>query len=127
MFGHGDELQTAGEVFARALPITEELAVAAEAVLAAVEAELEQTETAAELLRAQDGGRDTETAEVFRRGAVKALAADRSRWRRIVNTLRQQPEPGFDPNAGRADFRGAETGSDLRARLGSTDGERENL
>ncbi|UGT61813.1 hypothetical protein [Nocardia asteroides] len=106
MYGHGKELKAAFEEFARVLPVTEELAAAAEAVLAAVIADLDQTQAEVERLGALDGGHDVEQAMAFRRGAVEALSAERSRWHRIVNTLRQVPEPGYDPAAGWAYFEG---------------------
>lgn len=98
MQGQGKELQAAAGKFASALPVGEELADIAEQILTAIETEMEDTEAEirkfSEPEHSDHGG---ELAVVFRRGALRALTADRSRWTTIVNTLRQVPERPIDP------------------------------
>lgn len=98
MQGQGKELQAAAGNFASALPVGDDLADAAEQVLAAIESEIEGTEAEvrkfSEPEHSDHGG---ELAVVFRRGALRALTADRSRWTAIVKTLRQIPERPIDP------------------------------
>ncbi|MBC7303794.1 MAG: hypothetical protein H5T78_22960 [Nocardia sp.] len=105
MFGQGKDLQAAGEAFARMLPIGPELAAAAEAVLAAIEDEISQITAQVDGLRAEPASIDTELPIAFRTGAINALTADRSRWRKIVNVLREVPERPIDPT-GYAYFEG---------------------
>lgn len=97
MQGHGKELQVATDKFANALPVGTELAAVAEQVLAAIQSEIDGTEAEirkfSEPEHSDHGG---ELAVVFRRGALRALTADRSRWTTIVNTLRQVPDRPID-------------------------------
>lgn len=80
--------------FAQTLPIDSSLADAAEKVLAEIQREIDAVD--AEIERFSDvdvppaSGADPTV--VFRQGARRALQADRTRWRKIVNTLRQIPE-----------------------------------
>ncbi|MCX5044042.1 hypothetical protein OG921_12770 [Aldersonia sp. NBC_00410] len=100
MLGQGKDLQAAGERFAAALPITRDLIDAAEGVLAAIEGEIEQGRTQIERFRVSDPNPDggTEVAIAIRQGAETALTAERSRWRRILNVLREVPPRGIDPS-----------------------------
>ncbi|MFI7166563.1 hypothetical protein ACIBM3_29300 [Rhodococcus erythropolis] len=97
MQGHGRELQVATDKFASALPVGNELADVAEQVLVAIQSEIDGTE--AEIRKfseAEHSDHGGELAVVFRRGALRALTADRSRWTTIVNTLRQVPDRPID-------------------------------
>lgn len=100
MQGHSKELQAAAARFAEALPITSELAAAADEVLTEIQAEIDATDAEIEKFGREQPltGPGTEMAIAFRRGAHRALLADRSRWRKIVNTLREIPERPIDPS-----------------------------
>lgn len=80
--------------FAETLPIDSALAEAAEKVLAEIQGEIDAID--AEIERFSDVGlppaSGADPAVVFRQGARRALQADRTRWRKIVKTLRQIPE-----------------------------------
>lgn len=98
MQGNGKELQAATDEFAGALPVGNELADVAEKVLVAIQSEIDGTE--AEIRKFSEpehSDHGAELAVVFRRGALRALTADRSRWTTIVNTLRQVPDRPIDP------------------------------
>ncbi|MBF6069784.1 hypothetical protein IU436_03855 [Nocardia farcinica] len=103
--GNSKALQEATDSFARALPITAELADAAEAVLAGVEAELEKARAEAALLRLADHGHDDTVAMAYREGVSTGLAWERSRWRAVVRALRQLPARPVD-DTGTAYFEG---------------------
>ncbi|WP_158682406.1 hypothetical protein [Nocardia cyriacigeorgica] len=107
MFGQGKALQAASENFARALPVTPELVAAAEGVLAAIEAEIDEMQAQAARIAgmAQDEG--AAMAGAARSGAERALSAERSRWKKIVDTLRGVPPRPIDPT-GHAYFEGQE-------------------
>ncbi|QZS56053.1 hypothetical protein [Rhodococcus opacus] len=100
MQGHSKELQAAAARFAEALPITSELAVVADEVLTEIQAEIDATDAEIERFGREQPLTEpgTEMAIAFRRGAHRALLADRSRWRKIVNTLREIPDRPIDPS-----------------------------
>lgn len=98
MFGQGKDLTAACETFANALPITPGLIAAAEAVVAAIDGEIEQGQRQIAQFRERDPNPgQTEIALATRQGAEMALAAERSRWRKIVNVLREVPQRPVDP------------------------------
>ncbi|WP_280347258.1 hypothetical protein [Nocardia neocaledoniensis] len=98
MFGQGKGLTAASETFANALPITAGLIAAAEAVVAAIDGEIEQGQRQIAQFRERDPNPgQTEIAIATRQGAEMALVAERSRWRKIVNVLREVPQRPVDP------------------------------
>ncbi|MFE3444328.1 hypothetical protein ACFXNW_14960 [Nocardia sp. NPDC059180] len=105
MFGHGKALQAASENFARALPITPELAAAAEAMLAAIQAEIEEMQVQAARIADMTQDEGAAMAGAARHGAERALSAERSRWKKIVDVLREVPPRPIDPT-GHAYFEG---------------------
>ncbi|MFE1592382.1 hypothetical protein [Nocardia sp. NPDC058705] len=107
MFGQGKDLKVASDQFANALPITPELIAAAEAVLASIQDEIEQGRRQIAQFHASDPnpGGGTELAIATRQGAETALTAERGRWKRIVEVLREVPLRPVDPT-GQAYFEG---------------------
>ncbi|MFJ2834325.1 hypothetical protein ACIO52_03070 [Nocardia sp. NPDC087230] len=106
MFGQGKDLAAASERFANALPSTPELVDAGEGVLAAIEGEIELLQRQIAQFRDRDPNPgETEIVIATRQGAVMALTAERSRWRKIVDELREVPPRPIDPT-GSAYFEG---------------------
>ncbi|WP_280236034.1 hypothetical protein [Nocardia cyriacigeorgica] len=105
MFGQGMALQAASENFARALPITPELVTTAEGVLAAIDAEIEEMRARAAHIADMPQDHDTAIAAASGSGAELALRAERSRWKKIVDVLREVPPRPIDPT-GYAHFEG---------------------
>ncbi|MFB7878546.1 hypothetical protein ACFC06_25145 [Nocardia sp. NPDC056064] len=98
MFGQGKDLMAASQAFASTLPVTPELIAAAEAVLAAIEGEIEQGQCQIAQFRERDPNPgQTEIAIATRQGAELALTAERSRWRKIINILCEVPPRPVDP------------------------------
>lgn len=106
MFGQGEDLAAASGRFATALSSTPELIAAADAVQAAIDGEIALLEDQiAELEDRDPNPGETEIVIATRRGAVMALTAERSRWRKIVSELRGVPPRPVDPT-GHAYFEG---------------------
>ncbi|MGF0316036.1 hypothetical protein [Nocardia fluminea] len=106
MFGQGKDLAAASERFAMALSSTSELITAAEAVQTAIEGEIAQLED--QIAKFKDGDPipgETEIVIATRQGAVMALTAERSRWRKTLTELRGVPARPVDPT-GHAYFEG---------------------
>ena len=98
MFGQGKELTAASDRFAKALPITPERIADVEAILSAIDDEIEQGQRQIAQFRERDPNPgETEIAIASRQGAELALTAERSRWRKILNVLREVPPRPIDP------------------------------
>lgn len=94
MHGPSPALMEAAARFAEALPVHSSLAEVAEKVLAEIQREIDAVD--AQILRFSDvdvpPASGADPAVIFRQGARRSLQADRTRWRKIVDTLRQVPE-----------------------------------
>ncbi|WJJ14507.1 hypothetical protein P9990_25270 (plasmid) [Prescottella equi] len=92
MYGHSKELVDAATRFAETLPIDSTLADAADRVLAGIQEEIDALSAEIERFTNTPPDAGAELAVASRRGAHRALLADRARWRKIVNTLREIPD-----------------------------------